>query len=343
MTVPVFELTSYSDDSLICDSTPNVLTSERPHRRTSSFRLPQAVSSSFVREFSPLIRHASLKVRHKLESTLSCPLKTAHQLSMSIPRMVVNSMSSLADDDGVSSEDDDPEVLELEERNNIIQKYDKFIFTAQGPESKDIDPWENPEFDVYSKMDRFGFVQQQSLLNVLAAYSMYNTEVGYCQGFFVPGFPKLSRFEEHFKKVLKKYKPRIFKHLEKQDIPYIYLTKWWFGCFLDRVPFSLALRLWDVYILEGDPILIAMALNIMKMHETIGRSPHLKREKHSKDAITSRTPSVSGIKSVLRFDVLKILVLYFIFITVYCNIADEMLQMIRVLLVIALRIHAFSF
>ncbi|VDK63289.1 unnamed protein product, partial [Cylicostephanus goldi] len=54
---------------------------------------------------------------------------------------------------------------------------------------------------------------------------------------------------------------------EKSDIPYIYLTKWWFGCFLDRVPFSLALRLWDVYILEGDPILLAMALNIMKMHE----------------------------------------------------------------------------
>ncbi|CAI4224234.1 unnamed protein product [Auanema sp. JU1783] len=149
-------------------------------------------------------------------------------------------------------------------------------------------------------------VKQQSLLNVLAAYSMYNTEVGYCQGmsqlaalflmyldeedtfwclhslmvgekhlmhgFFVPGFPKLTRFEAHFKKVLKKYKPRVYKHLEKQDIPYIYLTKWWFGCFLDRVPFALALRLWDVYLLEGESILIAMALNIMKMHERAIRS-----------------------------------------------------------------------
>ncbi|PAV76646.1 hypothetical protein WR25_25075 [Diploscapter pachys] len=144
-------------------------------------------------------------------------------------------------------------------------------------------------------------IKQKSLLNVLAAYSMYNTEVGYCQGmsqiaalllmyldeeesfwcmhalmvsprhsmhgFFVPGFPKLTRFETHFKKVLKKYKKGVYKHLEKHDIPYIYLTKWWFGCFLDRVPFSLALRLWDVFLLEGDSILIAMALNIMKMHE----------------------------------------------------------------------------
>ncbi|KAJ1369920.1 hypothetical protein KIN20_031526 [Parelaphostrongylus tenuis] len=311
-----------------------------------------------------------------------------------------------------SGEESDPELRELEERDNIVLNMRRC-----GPESKDIDPWENPEFDVYAKMDRFGFVhkdprevteeeqanrrriakevkrenkwlamekswkkgrlpqklqeriwkgipeklrmkiwprllgaidmrdarpnmyqellirallvskdikqidldinrtyrdhlafrrrydvKQRSLMNVLAAYSMYNTEVGYCQGmsqiaalllmyldeedtfwcihalmvgkkhtmhgFFVPGFPKLSRFEAHFKKILKKYRPRVYKHLEKCDIPYIYLTKWWFGCFLDRVPFSLALRLWDVYLLEGDPILLAMALNIMKMHES---------------------------------------------------------------------------
>lgn len=61
--------------------------------------------------------------------------------------------------------------------------------------------------------------------------------------------------------------PTSFPFQEKQDIPYIYLTKWWFGCFLDRVPFSLALRLWDVFLIEGDPILIAMAFNIFKMHE----------------------------------------------------------------------------
>lgn len=315
-----------------------------------------------------------------------------------------------SEDAGSSSDEDDPEYLELLERDSIINRYEK------GPDAADVDAWENPDFELYDNLDRFGFVhkkgdktdertdaqkrriikelsrekkwlkmiealksgpptkkmedriwkgipeklriviwprlldaerkkhekrdmyselllrarlvskdikqidldinrtyrdhlafrkrydvKQKSLLNVLAAYSMYNTEVGYCQGmsqiaalflmyldeedafwclhqlmvspnhtmhgFFVPGFPKLQRFEEHFKKVLKKYKPRIYKYLEKQDIPYIYLTKWWFGCFLDRVPFSLALRLWDVFLVEGDCILIAMAFNIMKMHE----------------------------------------------------------------------------
>ncbi|OZC04944.1 hypothetical protein X798_08062 [Onchocerca flexuosa] len=180
-------------------------------------------------------------------------------------------------------------------------------------------------------------VKQQSLFNVLAAYAMYNTEVGYCQGmsqiaalflmymdeedafwclhallidkkysmhgFFVPGFPKLVRFQMHYEKILQKYLPRLKKHLirplskifssrlvlrlsnpavpqhlrflffffsffqDKAGIPPIYVTKWWFGCFLDRVPFPLALRLWDVFLLEGDVILIAMAYNIMKMHE----------------------------------------------------------------------------
>lgn len=56
---------------------------------------------------------------------------------------------------------------------------------------------------------------------------------------------------------------------DKNQIPPIFLTKWWFGCFLDRVPFPLALRLWDVYLFEGDCILIAMAYNIMKMHQSL--------------------------------------------------------------------------
>uniref|UniRef100_A0A915P2X6 Rab-GAP TBC domain-containing protein n=1 Tax=Meloidogyne floridensis TaxID=298350 RepID=A0A915P2X6_9BILA len=270
--------------------------------------------------------------------------------------------------------DNDPEFLELQEREQIVDKYER------GPEQKDVDPWENPNFELYRITDRYGFVhkdekfsadeaekkrikkelrredkwvimfkewehlrpsklperiwkgvpdkfrllvwmrllganelkakarnnlyndllirarlvskdikqidldinrtyrdnlafrrrydvKQQSLFNLLTAYSMLNTEVGYCQGFFVPGFPKLHRFQNHYDKVLLKYLPRVRKHLDQTGIPPIYLTKWWFGCFLDRVPFSLTLRLWDVFLYYGDCILIAMAYNIMKMHK----------------------------------------------------------------------------
>ncbi|CAB4062268.1 USP6NL [Lepeophtheirus salmonis] len=118
--------------------------------------------------------------------------------------------------------------------------------------------------------------RQKALFHILAAYSVYNTKVGYCQGmsqivalllmylpeeedvfwalsslmvdpkylmhgFFIQGFPKLLRFQNHHE-------------------------KWFFQCFLDRIPFSLALRVWDLYILEGDRVLIAMAYNILRMH-----------------------------------------------------------------------------
>lgn len=148
--------------------------------------------------------------------------------------------------------------------------------------------------------ERYG-VKQQALFHVLAAYSVYNTEVGYCQGmseiaalllmylneedafwglsqmfisekhtlhgFFIPGFPKLLRFQEHHDNVLKKYLPKIRRHLERNEIyTSFYTIKWYLQCFLDRTPFHLTLRLWDIYMLEGDRLLVAMAYCIMKLH-----------------------------------------------------------------------------
>ncbi|XP_067915587.1 USP6 N-terminal-like protein isoform X2 [Heterodontus francisci] len=149
--------------------------------------------------------------------------------------------------------------------------------------------------------ERYG-VKQQALFHVLAAYSMYNTEVGYCQGmsqitalllmylneedafwalvrllsdakhsmhgFFVPGFPKLLRFQEHHDRILKKFMPKLKQHLDSQDVfTTLYTMKWFFQCFLDRTPFTLTLRLWDIYMLEGDRILTAMSYTILKLHK----------------------------------------------------------------------------
>ncbi|KAM9861114.1 USP6 N-terminal-like protein [Aulostomus maculatus] len=150
-------------------------------------------------------------------------------------------------------------------------------------------------------MDRFG-VKQQSLFHVLSAYSVYNTEVSYCQGmsqiaalllmymneedafwaltqlltnqkhsmhgFFVPGFPKLQRFQAHHDQIISKLIPKLKKHLEKEQMSAgIYSTKWFLQCFIDRTPFTLTLRLWDVFILEGDKLLTAMSYTILKIHK----------------------------------------------------------------------------
>ncbi|XP_077566028.1 USP6 N-terminal-like protein [Stigmatopora nigra] len=150
-------------------------------------------------------------------------------------------------------------------------------------------------------MDRYD-VKQQALFHVLTAYSVYNMEVGYCQGmsqitallliymneedafwalvtllsgrkhamhgFFVPGFPKLLRFQEHHDRILKEKLPKLKRHLDSQEVlSSLYTMKWFFQCFLDRTPFTLTLRIWDIYILEGERILPAMSYTILKLHK----------------------------------------------------------------------------
>ncbi|XP_029471094.1 USP6 N-terminal-like protein isoform X2 [Rhinatrema bivittatum] len=188
-----------------------------------------------------------------------------------------------------------------EERKDF---YNKLKHRARGlsPDIRQIDLDVNRTFrDHIMFRDRYG-VKQQSLFHVLAAYSLYNTEVGYCQGmsqitalllmymneedafwalvkllsgpkhamhgFFVPGFPKLMRFQEHHDKIFKKFMPKLKQHLDSQELhTSLYTMKWFFQCFLDRTPFPLNLRIWDIYVLEGDRILTAMSYTILKLHK----------------------------------------------------------------------------
>ncbi|KOB65707.1 Ecotropic viral integration site, partial [Operophtera brumata] len=103
--------------------------------------------------------------------------------------------------------------------------------------------------------------KQCSLFNVLCAYSIYNSEVGYCQGMsglagvllmymdeedafwalaillsenryymhglYVEGFPKLTRFLEHHDKILTKFMPKLKNHFDKFGLDAIlYSLKW---------------------------------------------------------------------------------------------------------------------
>ncbi|XP_030004872.1 USP6 N-terminal-like protein isoform X3 [Sphaeramia orbicularis] len=182
--------------------------------------------------------------------------------------------------------------------------YEKLKARARGvsPDIRQIDLDVNRTYrDHIMFMHRYD-VKQQALFHVLTAYSMYNTEVGYCQGmsqitallliymneedafwalvkllsgqrhtmhgFFVPGFPKLMRFQEHHDRILKKMIPKLKQHLDSQEVyTSLYTMKWFFQCFLDRTPFTLTLRIWDIYILEGERVLPAMSYTVLKLHK----------------------------------------------------------------------------
>nr|DBA31390.1 TPA: hypothetical protein GDO54_007251 [Pyxicephalus adspersus] len=194
------------------------------------------------------------------------------------------------------------DVPKLKEERKDLYLVLKLKARRLSPDIRQIDLDVNRTFrDHIMFRDRYG-VKQQALFHVLAAYSLYNTEVGYCQGmsqitalllmymneedafwalvrlfsdsrhamhgFFIPGFPKLLRFQEHHDKIMKKYLPKLKQHFETQELfTSLYTMKWFFQCFLDRTPFTLNLRIWDIYILEGDRVLTAMSYTIVKLHK----------------------------------------------------------------------------
>ncbi|NWI81170.1 US6NL protein, partial [Dryoscopus gambensis] len=176
--------------------------------------------------------------------------------------------------------------------------YNKLKCQARGlsPDIRQIDLDVNRTYrDHIMFRDRYG-VKQQSLFHVLAAYSIYNTEVGYCQGMsqitalllmymneedafwalvqLLSG-PKHAMHGMEFHVSIFRFQPVLFKLIfqllcclqDSQDMPTsFYTTKWFFQCFLDRTPFTLSLRIWDIYILEGERILTAMSYTILKLH-----------------------------------------------------------------------------
>lgn len=181
--------------------------------------------------------------------------------------------------------------------------YQKMLGLARkwSTEVRQIDSDVNRQFrdHVYYR-ERYS-VKQKSLFYVLTAYSMYNMELGYCQGMagvagillmymdeeqafwalstfmsdpkyamhglFVEGFPKLTRFLAHHDRILAKFLPKLHRHFAKHSLDAIlYSIKWFFVIFVERVPFSLCLRIWDIYMIEGERVVTAMAFTILRMH-----------------------------------------------------------------------------
>ncbi len=67
-------------------------------------------------------------------------------------------------------------------------------------------------------------------------YCCYRCNYFISTGFYIPGFPKLLRYQEHHDKILNKFLPKLKKHLDRNGVDTgIYTLKWFFQCFLDRV------------------------------------------------------------------------------------------------------------
>ncbi|XP_049818662.1 USP6 N-terminal-like protein [Aethina tumida] len=189
-------------------------------------------------------------------------------------------------------------------KKSNVNKYKEMMDSARlySTDARQIDSDVNRQFREHLHYRERYSIKQQSLFNVLTAYAMYNSEVGYCQGMsglagvllmymdeedafwamhilltdpkyamhglYKEGFPKLTRFLAHHDKILTKLLPKVKKHFDKHGLDAIlYSLKWFFVCFIERVPFNLCLRIWDIYLLDGEEVISAMAYTILKLHK----------------------------------------------------------------------------
>lgn len=141
---------------------------------------------------------------------------------------------------------------------------------------------------------------QKSLFNVLKAFSLYDEDVGYCQGLsFVAALLLMQVKEEQaffmlirllkghnlrsfytqdmrgvrlrmfqMNKITQALFPRIHKHMEELGVSIaVVTTPWFMTAFGYQLPLDVALRVTDVLLLEGIPALFRIALAILVLCE----------------------------------------------------------------------------
>jgi len=141
---------------------------------------------------------------------------------------------------------------------------------------------------------------QNALYNVLKAYSIYDQDVGYCQGMgfitalflmymeeedafwvlirlcknydmagvFLPGLPLLSRHFYVHEQLMESQLPRLYSHFMKEGVQAgLYATQWFITVFSYALPFGVTLRIWDIFLSEGYKVVFRIGLALLKMFQ----------------------------------------------------------------------------
>ncbi|KAI1319231.1 GTPase-activating protein [Mortierella claussenii] len=140
-------------------------------------------------------------------------------------------------------------------------------------------------------------VGQEALFNVVKAYSLYDPEVGYCQGLsFIVGPLLLNMPEEEafcmlvrmmssyemrghytpdmsvltlrlfqFEQLMEETVPMIFKHLRNQGIrSTMYASQWFMTLFAYKFPLDMVFRVYDIILVEGIESMLRFAIALLK-------------------------------------------------------------------------------
>uniref|UniRef100_A0A669C9C4 TBC1 domain family member 4 n=1 Tax=Oreochromis niloticus TaxID=8128 RepID=A0A669C9C4_ORENI len=201
---------------------------------------------------------------------------------------------------------------------------------------------------------------QLSLYNLLKAYSLLDTEVGYCQGIsFVAGVLLLHMSEEQAFDMLKflmydlgirrQYRPdmvslqiqmyqltrllhdyhrELYNHFEEHEIcPSLYAAPWFLTLFASQFPLGFVSRIFDFVFVEGTEVIFKVALCLLGSHE--GEIVECDSFESIVDYLKTTLPALSHtqmeqtIAKVMEMDISKQLQAYEV---EYHVLQDEMLE-----------------
>lgn len=179
--------------------------------------------------------------------------------------------------------------------------YDRLVDVKEAPWEKQILLDVDRTFPQHVMYAEVGGEGQRKLFRVLRAYSLYDPDLGYCQGLaFVVGFlctyllekdcfwllcaimngsskyALTSLYAEGMPKVrvalstldilLEKACPRLSKCLYRLGISsHMYATSWFMSIFTSSLPFAVTVRIWDMFLCEGWKTLYRVALALLSI------------------------------------------------------------------------------
>lgn len=153
----------------------------------------------------------------------------------------------------------------------------------------------------FPRLNAFDAARQQSLARVLRAYVASRPDVGYCQGmnfvagllilasndeedafrvllrlmdtynlagFYRASFPLMKRYVHAADRLLFRESPKLHSHLQDQGVqPYLYMHEWFLTLFVDCVPTSLVLDIFQAITHKGLFIVVPVVVAILRGFE----------------------------------------------------------------------------
>ena len=114
---------------------------------------------------------------------------------------------------------------------------------------------------------------------------------------FVPGTPMVPQTWYIMGQLLNEIHPKLAKHFETEMIlPSMYLTEWFVTLYTRSFPFSLVVRVWDIFLHEGWKIIYRIALALLK----IGKKELLSLDMEGIMGFFRRFPGTVDPSQVLR-------------------------------------------